>query len=96
MTKREEQLIRDYAPRFLARSKHIDDEILGYLVADGLSVLTDSEWEKCGEAIEKFCAELDVVRKLVEVKLEMVEPDENEQLAMYIKASEELKKFEHM
>ena len=64
MTERQIKLLRDYGPRFLKRAHDIQKEFL-YLPADAAAVLTDTEWEKCAEEIDKVVIELTRMQNIV-------------------------------
>ena len=93
MNERNSKLVKDFGPRFIARSRHISNECL-YLAADAYSVMTDEEWKKCAKAMTDFLDAMKEVSKLVNSRIdEVVGGDEDKYIELYENAKENLKKF---
>ena len=69
MNERQIKLVKDYGKKSFDRCTKILNEF-NYLPSDALSVLTDEEWQKCGEMMIEFQNELYKVRKLIYYRME--------------------------
>ena len=92
MTERQKGLVKDYGPRFIARVRIIQNEILK-LAPDALSIFTDEEWSGCAEIIDKLDNELNKLEGLAEERVEETIDKDEDFIDLYRKARESVKRF---
>lgn len=91
MTERDKKLIKDYGPRFVARSRMIKDQLL-HLQADVVSCATDYESQVLTKSMAEFIDRLNEIEKMVISRVE-TSIGEDEFLTLYDKAREDIKRF---
>lgn len=92
MTERQKGLVKDYGPRFIARLRIIQTEMMK-LAPDALSVFTDEEWAECAKAMNKFEDELNKLEGIASDRVEETLNEGEDFIDLYGAARESVKRW---
>ena len=92
MTDRQKKFVREYGPRFVARSRMIETQLL-HMAADAVSCMNDEECETFSDAMSAFIDSLNKCEEIVSNRIEQSLNEGEDFITLYDKAKKELKRF---